>query len=114
SGVQTSDIDKAFQSQLIKELIVDSVAALVLIVICLLVARNIIKPIESLVAQVHKVADGDLTVDMQTERRDEIGYLSNELGRMMDKLKETIGAAKRSADYSGQLSSSIAAASEET
>ncbi|MCY9870675.1 methyl-accepting chemotaxis protein [Vibrio barjaei] len=114
SGVQTSDIDKAFQSQLIKELIVDSLAALVLIVICLLVARNIIKPIESLVTQVHKVADGDLTVDMQTERRDEIGYLSNELSRMMDKLKETISAAKRSADYSGQLSSSIAAASEET
>ncbi|WP_346657526.1 methyl-accepting chemotaxis protein [Vibrio sp. CyArs1] len=93
---------------------VDSVAALVLIVICLVVARNIIKPIESLVTQVHKVADGDLTVDMKTERRDEIGYLSNELSRMMDKLKETISAAKRSADYSGQLSSSIAAASEET
>ncbi|MBY6196134.1 methyl-accepting chemotaxis protein [Vibrio hangzhouensis] len=114
SGVQTSDIDKAFQQHLIKELIVDAIAALFLVVICLVVARNIVQPIEKLVKQVHSVADGDLTINMKTSRQDEMGYLSNELGRMMKALKETITAAKASATHSSQLSSSIAAASEET
>ncbi|WP_394150295.1 methyl-accepting chemotaxis protein [Vibrio maritimus] len=114
SGVQTADIDKAFQSQLIKELIVDAIAALALIIICLIISRNIVKPIEALVQRVHKVADGDLTVEMSSDRKDELGYLSNELARMMATLKETISAAKASADYSSQLSSSIAASSEET
>lgn len=114
SGVQTSDIDKAFQQHLIKELIVDAIAALFLVVICLVVARNIVQPIEKLVKQVHSVADGDLTINMKTSRQDEMGYLSNELDRMMKALKETITAAKASATHSSQLSSSIAAASEET
>ncbi|SEF82161.1 methyl-accepting chemotaxis protein [Vibrio hangzhouensis] len=114
TGVQTSDIDKAFQQHLIKELIVDAIAALALVVICLVVARNIVQPIEKLVKQVHSVADGDLTINMKTSRQDEMGYLSNELDRMMTALKETITAAKASASHSSQLSSSIAAASEET
>ncbi len=114
SGVQTADIDKAFQSQLIKDLIVDTLAAIVLVIMSVYIAQNVVKPIESLVQRVHRVADGDLTVNMSSDRKDELGYLSNELARMMSALKDTITAAKSSADYSGQLSSSIAAASEET
>ena len=114
SGVPLSDIDDSFKSAMIKELIIDGIAAMFLILLCGAIARNIVVPIEDLVTSVHHVADGDLSRNLTTQRKDEIGILSRELNRMMHTLRDTISVAKESASHSGQLSASIAATSEET
>ncbi|MCJ2376785.1 methyl-accepting chemotaxis protein [Vibrio sp. ZSDZ34] len=114
SGVQVSDIDKAFKEQLIEEIVLDSIAALILITVCIVIARNIVKPLETLVSKIHHVADGDLTIDMQQSRQDEIGVLSNEVDRMLTVMRQTLSTAKTSSQQSSQLSNSIAVSSEET
>ncbi len=114
SGVQVSDIDKAFKEQLIEEIVLDSIAALILIAVCMVIARNIVRPLETLVSKIHQVADGDLTIDMQQTRQDEIGVLSNEVHRMLGVMRQTLSTAKASSQQSNQLSNSIAASSEET
>ncbi|MFA0087791.1 methyl-accepting chemotaxis protein [Vibrio sp. 10N.261.51.F12] len=114
TGVPLSDIDDEFRSSVIKELVIDGIAALFLVLICGAIARNIILPIESLVKSVHNIADGDLTQSLETNRQDELGVLSNQIQRMMVALRDTISVAKTSAHHSEQLSSSIAATSEET
>ncbi|MCL9773897.1 methyl-accepting chemotaxis protein [Vibrio methylphosphonaticus] len=114
SGVPLSDIDDDFKSAMFKELIIDGIAALLLILLCGVIARNIVTPIEELVKNVHLVADGDLSRNLTTPRKDEIGILSRELNRMMHTLRDTISVAKESSNHSSQLSASIAATSEET
>jgi methyl-accepting chemotaxis protein len=114
SGVQVSDIDKAFKEQLIEEIVLDSIAALILITVCIVIARNIVQPLETLVSKIHHVADGDLTIDMQQSRQDEIGVLSNEVDRMLTVMRQTLSTAKTSSQQSSQLSNSIAVSSEET
>ncbi|CAH0530231.1 methyl-accepting chemotaxis protein [Vibrio hippocampi] len=114
SGVQTSDIQAAFNSSIWEEIIINSLAALLLIVICLAVARNIIIPIEDLVKDVKQIANGQLSIKNKQQRGDEIGTLATELQRMVSVLNSTIDTAKVSSQSSSMLSSSLAAASEQT
>ncbi|HOV87630.1 MAG TPA: ATP-binding protein [Syntrophobacteraceae bacterium] len=53
-----------------------------------LLARNITGPIQSLVYATQRIADGDLDVQMDSDRQDEIGMLMSSFDQMVRDLKE--------------------------
>jgi len=80
--------------------------ALVTLVPCWLIARNISKPVTKLRHSSQTLASGDLQhrVDGFEKRQDEIGYLASDFNNMADKLSALISLYKRLlADVSHEL-----------
>ncbi|MDZ5460861.1 methyl-accepting chemotaxis protein [Azohydromonas lata] len=64
----------------------------------LLIARSISRPMRHAVEVAMTVAKGDLSADVGSEQRDEIGELLRSLGRMQEALRTLVGDIRRSAD----------------
>ncbi len=70
---------------------VDLVGLAALLVIALLVARTITRPLNALAGATHALAQGDLDAPLpQAKGRDEVARLTTSFGRMRDDLKERI------------------------
>ncbi|MFP6847456.1 MAG: methyl-accepting chemotaxis protein [Pseudomonas sp.] len=90
----------AFQNKLLESdsshakqtLIAAAVIAFVLGVLsALFITQAIVGPLQRLLGVARQVADGDLTADISTERRDEIGQLMQAIQRMTEGLRNLIG-----------------------
>ena len=66
------------------------VCTLVLAVICILVAMTIVKPVKKLSEAVARLADGELDVDIRINSNDETRDLSQNVNRLVDRLKTYI------------------------
>ena len=70
--------------------------------------RSVLTPIKKGLAFAHSMAAGDLTAEIDSGRKDEMGSLMNALGVMADRLREVVtevtAAAENVADGSAQLS----------
>ena len=64
--------------------------AVVLAVICILLARTIVKPVKKLDEAVAQLAEGDLDVDIQINTNDETRQLAQNVNRLVDRLKTYI------------------------
>ena len=82
------------------------VAAFATVLLAWLLTQSIVRPLRGAVQVAQLIADGDLTKPIQVDGNDEISQLQNALGRMQQKLRETL------ADISGS-STQLAAAAEE-
>lgn len=81
-----------------------STGVIVLIILSTFLYVAIIKPLQKVVAEIHRVARYDLSegnmgwVRSQTERKDEIGSMCRNLVLMQDNLKDIVGQIKSSSD----------------
>ena len=95
-------------------IIIGIVAAILIIIVAYLFSNNITKPIISAVKFSNKIAKGNLAIDnLDNDKNDEIGILSNSLNAMKDNLTGMVGQV---ADIASNLSSSseeLSASSEE-
>jgi len=73
-----------------------SVIAIIFVAI-MLVNKYIRKPLNNIVDASNKVAEGDLTANVKTESRDEVGQLSAAIQTMTENLKGVIGKVQSSA-----------------
>jgi len=87
-------------------LIVTIIALIVALVLAWTLTRSITRPINDVVHIANKVASGDLTVNVQSQRGDEFGQLLAAFGTMITNLRELIREIETG-------SSSIASSSEE-
>ncbi|KPL59383.1 hypothetical protein AM506_12020 [Rossellomorea vietnamensis] len=79
-----------------------------------LVARNITKPLIHLNNQVSKVAQGDLTVSVQSTTGDEVGQLTRNFNSMVMSMREIIQSVQSSVTQVKESTESLSAISEET
>ncbi|MCZ2107925.1 MAG: HAMP domain-containing protein, partial [Burkholderiales bacterium] len=56
--------------------------------------RSITQPLERAVDLADAIAAGDLTVNIQDDRRDELGHLLRSLNAMGAKLREVVGEVR--------------------
>ncbi|MBI5076609.1 MAG: methyl-accepting chemotaxis protein, partial [Nitrospirae bacterium] len=89
------------------------IALLVSVAISLLITRSITAPLILGVDVANKLANGDLTLDIQTQSKDETGQLLSAMKNMVEKLKETIVDVKSAADNVASGSSELSASSEQ-
>ncbi|GGE69491.1 methyl-accepting chemotaxis protein [Priestia taiwanensis] len=67
-------------------LIVLCLAVIVTLAIVYVIARTIARPIQQLNKEVQKVAEGDLTVRIQSKRKDEVGQLTENFNHMVEEM----------------------------
>jgi len=84
---------------------------LVGLVVCWIIANDIIRDIEHLVAATHIIGEGDLTREVRVETRDEIGELATSFNTMVRQLRNLIaelqGSSRSMVDVSQKLTSSV-------
>ncbi|EST53908.1 hypothetical protein T458_20905 [Brevibacillus panacihumi W25] len=96
-------INKSRNTTLVTALL--SLAAAV--VLSILLARSLIKPIRTIVAALDQTSKGDLTYEVQLKRADELGTLSNAYGIMTGSLRQMVNQLKVSSQSLQQFSSSL-------
>jgi len=102
--------EEAAQQERTALLVMGSVMAAVLVAglaLGLWIARGITQPLQQAVRLSRRVADGDLTVDLQASARDEVGQLLQAMSEMTGNLRgvvgEVVAGAHAVADSSGQI-----------
>ena len=89
------------------------VAAMLGVMIGLIIAwritRNITQPLRETLQVANKIAAGDLTAHIETQRGDEPGQLMQAVGRMNQNLKEIIVQVRQGVDNVARASAEIAA-----
>lgn len=91
------------------QLFVAMVAALVIAFLAaVIISRQIVVPLKTLLETSRRISDGDLTMDIANDRRDEIGQLQVSFRAMVESLRSLIGhiseGATQMADVASQLS----------
>ncbi|WP_339415530.1 MULTISPECIES: methyl-accepting chemotaxis protein [unclassified Pseudomonas] len=78
------------------------------------IARQIAVPLREILTAAHRVADGDLSHDIQVERRDELGQLQQSIGQMTRNLRSLISSIGDSARQIASAATQLSAVTEQT
>ena len=76
-------------------------------------SSTVTRPLNSLVAALERMRQGDFTERLTLQRRDEFGVLSNGLDRLADELSELVGQVQRSGIQVNTTATEIAATAKE-
>jgi methyl-accepting chemotaxis protein len=106
---QTSEQNTALASAAGWQMVAGVAAAFAVAVVLGAWLRALLRPLRTAVAQVERVADGDLTVRFDVARRDEIGALQAAMTTMMERLSRVIADVRARADAIGGGSGQVAA-----
>ncbi|MFJ4056615.1 methyl-accepting chemotaxis protein [Pseudomonas sp. NPDC089743] len=91
------------------------VAAAVLTFLCaLLLTRSIVKPIDAALQAAEQIADGDLTHTIRAEGTDEAARLLRAMGRMQEKLRDTLQLIAGSATQLASAAEELNAVTDES
>lgn len=85
-----------------------SIAVVLGIILSLLLTRSITLPLHGAVKVARKVADGDLTVDVDVSSTDETGQLLSALKDMTANLNQIVGSVRASSDTIAAASTEVA------
>ncbi|ANF94608.1 methyl-accepting chemotaxis protein [Paenibacillus bovis] len=110
----TSEVDTAVapvRNQAIMIVIISIVVAAIIVFFCI---RMIMKPIQRLRQTTTLISAGDLTVDIDQSKNDEIGDLARDFAGMVSSLREMIENVKDTTDNVSSASEELAAGAEET
>lgn len=80
----------------------------------LILSRFVTRPLERIVAGIRRLAEGDLTVELAHQSRDELGELTTSVNYLSESLRGTIDQARETALRVSEGSSQQAASIEET
>lgn len=94
--------------------IVTAFALVLISVIIYFITLSITKPIMRLKEQASKIAEGDLTVNIESHTKDEVGQLTDHFAIMLRNLRELISSVQISANHVQDSAGSLSAISEET
>lgn len=79
-----------------------------------LITRQITRPLNDSVIAARRIADGDLTYDIGTDRKDELGLLQNTMQHMTSSLRELIGGIGQGITQIATAAEELSAATEQT
>jgi methyl-accepting chemotaxis protein len=103
-----------FNASLTMYIAVLAIAIVVSILLNLLIARIVTKPIRQAIEVIHKIAEGDLTQKIVLSSTDEIGELAQSVDTMRQKMGEAVGGAVQTSITLSEAASEQAASIEET
>ena len=93
---KTADQEASSAKQII--LVLSAIALFMAAMIAWLVTRSITVPINEAVNAASRLADGDLTVKLESDSKDEVGMLMSAMQNMIGKLTQIIGEVRTAAD----------------
>ena len=78
--------------------IISIVAVLLTITFAWFITRSITRPVNEALNAASRIAEGDLTVKLESDSKDEVGQLMNAMQNMIGKLTQIIGEVRTAAD----------------
>ncbi|NFC54079.1 methyl-accepting chemotaxis protein [Clostridium botulinum] len=112
-GISLEGMNKLIKKGLIETLGIALVILVISFIIAILIARNISKPIESMVTKVNRVSAGDFTVEFHAKGDDEISKLMSSLNKTMEVIRNLIGKIKDEVITIDGVSQNLSSSSEE-
>jgi methyl-accepting chemotaxis protein len=101
--------EQAYSKAFILMLVLAAAAITAGLVIARSVSRSITRPLAEAVQAANALAEGNLTVQVATRSRDEVGQLMAAMGAMVAKLSVTIGDVRSAADNLSNASRQVSA-----
>lgn len=92
--------------------ILSFIAAVIGIVFAWLITRGIVRPLGTAVTAARRLAEGDMTVRVEADSRDETGQLLSAMGEMVSKLSQVISEVRSGADNLASASEEVNATSQ--
>ncbi|MFC2971183.1 methyl-accepting chemotaxis protein [Azotobacter bryophylli] len=93
-------------------LILGAVSFLLAGAIAFWITRSLTRPVGQALRVANSLADGDLSVRIESTSRDEVGILLSAMQRMVEKLSQIIGEVRRGADNLASAAEEVAATSQ--
>ncbi|WP_297843677.1 methyl-accepting chemotaxis protein [Pseudomonas sp.] len=106
------DADSSFA-----KILLASIAALALLlgtVAAWIITRQIVTPLQHILKDVDRIASGDLSQNLEVNRRDEVGQLQRSLQQMTSSLRELIGGIGASVIQIASAAEELSAVTEQT
>ncbi|MGA9668582.1 MAG: methyl-accepting chemotaxis protein, partial [Terracidiphilus sp.] len=103
---------QAYQSARVLMLSAAAISLVLGVILSIVIARGFAVPLGEAVAVLEKVADGDLTVTLDVDTKDEVGRMAEALNRAVEKLNSTLQEVAESATSASSSSQQLAAAAE--
>jgi len=113
SGIYVDDVAATFRANALRTLAAVGAAALLFALLSLLLARGITRRLDLAVSVARKVAQGDLTAEMQVRSRDEIGLLLLALQDMNQRLAGLVRRVRHGTEAIATASGQIAAGNQD-
>jgi methyl-accepting chemotaxis protein len=108
-----TEANEAYRAMLITILTVTGIGLVVGIVLMWLVSSAITKPIKEAVDISNRMADGDMTIDIEVSRKDETGQLLAAMKNQVQRLRGVIDDVQTAANNVASGSQELSASSEE-
>lgn len=111
NGAEFAAADKRQRVAMISIIGIAVIAIACALQLAVSLVRSITQPIDEAVTAAERIAQGQLAVPIATHRRDEFGRLLSAMGRMQQRLRDTVRAQQASAAAVNQASEEISAGS---
>jgi methyl-accepting chemotaxis protein len=98
TGIYLDDVEAEFNKIVVMLVSVIGSAMLVLLVFALFITRSITAPIKEAVTATQRLSEGDLTVRLESNNKDEVGLLMSAMQNMIGRLTQIIGEVRTAAD----------------
>ncbi|PLX20083.1 MAG: hypothetical protein C0599_09750 [Salinivirgaceae bacterium] len=105
--------EKASEQAVIETIILLIVGLIFAMIISFIITRGITLPVRKGLDFARKIADGDLTTELNITQNDEIGQLAQALNRMSEKLKSIVADIQAGADQISNASQELSSTSQE-
>ncbi|GAB7021772.1 methyl-accepting chemotaxis protein [Salidesulfovibrio brasiliensis] len=89
-----------------------TIAVPLAILLAVVIARGIIGPLRRGMGYVARIAEGDLTVDVEVDRDDEVGRMNASLAKMVDGLRSVVSGVRSGAENVSSGSQELSASSQ--
>ena len=106
AGKAADALAQATRTQLI---IAAAVAVLTALVFAVFITRSITRPLGEAVSAANRLAEGDLTLTLDAQHKDETGQLLSAMGHMVGKLSQIIGEVRGAANGLSSASQQVSA-----
>ncbi|MEW4372071.1 methyl-accepting chemotaxis protein [Paenibacillus kandeliae] len=109
-----SEVEQAAEPVRDMALIIVSISLVIAAIIVFWCIRMIMKPISRLRQTTHQISEGDLTVNIDQSKNNEIGDLARDFALMVSNLRDMIESVRETTDNVSSASEELAAGAEET
>ncbi len=97
SGIYIDDVDAAFYKEALKYSAVAAVIIALILAVSMLITRGVTSALHEAVRVSNRLSEGDLTVDIDIQSRDETGQLLTSMKNMVGKLQGIVAGVKAAA-----------------
>jgi methyl-accepting chemotaxis protein len=105
-------MEKANRFSMIVMVVLVCIVSVISALLAWIITRAITRPVRTMGIAVERIADGDLTIQIQVESQDEIGRMAGQVNVMAANLRQVIGEIRQAADQTAASGEEMSASAQ--